>query len=600
MISHKSLTLAAAILLTSCMSRSFQSGGAKGRILESRAPFPGETNGRPVMDAANYEPFTRSNNAFGRDGIESESVQGVFGLSNAEIIDFTNATPNGNRSVFQRVSTPRYAEYFAIGTVDDNKVPWDAAAHAARESSPYVPLRTENERLTVNAQGNLDVSAGTDFMIDLYYDTPDFILLSNGILVRSRNRQDRPGVGRRALLQSKISLPPDGSGLKRVRKRDVRSDNSSSLAAGDLDRRLDESVKSGLNVLDSGTLQDAATKPLLPFVEIYKELSTRNLLPDLDGKQKVLLLNPQAVVFSRRARFHFRLINQEKLVTYASNAGSLIGEIAAAFESSQAPADTKASVKTLAASLASVDSLAQSSLAAARQEFSDATPAELTPLAALNTDAFNRRQAFLAHQVALTRRRLYKEFSAATASLGQAWEIKRRQLEYAGTAGLSLWFTKAAATFGESLVVGGDFMIDTFDSVNAIPYRDYDALTPGQKNMSEPLPKEKVFFASLTSDAQVELTGDVTFEDCLKKAADQPANSDLQKDKKMCEFLLSELGKSQTLATQLRGQEVLQQAERAGLAGRVRWENADSAKGENALRIARDLPAPSPNLPPAP
>lgn len=226
--------------------------------------------------------------------------------------------------------------------------------------------------------------------------------------------------------------------------------------------------------------------------------------------------------------------------------------------------------------------------------------AELTPLLGLNTDSLNRRQAFLAHQVALTRRRLYQEFSAATASLGQAWEVKRRQLEYAGTAALSLWFTKAAATFGETLIVGGDFMIDTFDYVNAIAHRDYDSLTPGQKNMSDPLPQEKVFFASLTSDAQVELSGDVTFEDCLRRAADQPANSELQKDKKMCEFLLSEPSKSQTLVTRLRGQEVLQQAERAGLGNRVRWENAEAAKGENALRIARDLPPPLPNLPPAP
>lgn len=114
-------------------------------------------------------------------------------------MNFTNSVPSGNRSVHQRISTPRYAEYFAISTVDDNKVPWDAPAHAAREASPYVPLRTENERLTVDTQGNLDVSAGTDFMIDMYYDTPDFILLNNGILARSRNRQDRPGVGRRAL-----------------------------------------------------------------------------------------------------------------------------------------------------------------------------------------------------------------------------------------------------------------------------------------------------------------------------------------------------------------------------------------------------------------
>ena len=594
------LSLATCLLLTGCLSRSFESTASKGRILESRAPFPGETNGRPTMDAANYEPFTRSNNAFGRDGIESESVQGIFGLSTTEIMNFTNSTPNGNRTVFQRASTPRYAEYFAIGTLDDNKVPWDAAAHAAREASPYVALRTENERLTVDAQGNLDVSAGTDFMIDMYYDTPDFLLLANGILVRSRNRQDRPGVGRRALLQSKISLPPDGSGLKRVRKRDVRSDNSSSLASDDLDRRLDESVKSGLNVLARGTLQDAATDPLLPFIEIYKELSTRNLLPDLDGKQKVLLLNPQAVVFSRRARFHLRLINQDKLVTYAANANTLIGELSAAFAGSTATESAKAAVSSLASNIGSADFLAQSALTAARQEFGDATVAELVPLTAINRDRLDRRQAFLGHQVALTRRRLYQEFSAATASLGAAWEAKRRQLEFAGTAGLSLWFTKATATFGEDLAIGSDFLIDTFDYVTAIPHRDYDALTPGQKNMSEPLPPEKVFFASLTSDAQVELTSDVTFDECIKKAREQPANQDLQKDKKMCEFLLSELGKSQTLVTSLRGQEVLQLAERAGLGNRVRWENADTAKGENALRIARDLPPPLPNLPPAP
>jgi hypothetical protein len=586
------------LMFTSCLSRSLDSADHRSQFLESRPPFPGETNDRPVMDAANYEPFTQKSNSFGRDGIESEAVQGVFGLSSADIIGFTNSAPGGGRSVYQRVSTPAYAKYFAIGTVVDDKVPWDEAAHAARESSPYVPLRTEDERLTVNAQGILDVSAGTDFMIDTYYDTPDFILLNNGILVRSRNRQDRPGVGRRALLQSKISQAPDGSGLKRVRKRDVRSEGV--VVDNDLDRRLDESVKSGLNVLQRGTLQSAASDPLQPFVEIYKELNTRNLLPTLDGRQKVLLLNPQAVVFSRRARFHFGLTSRDRLVTYAKKGSGLIDEIAAAFEASQAPASAKEKVKALAENLDSANFLAQASLASASRDFSDATVAELETLTSINLDALTRRQAFLGHQVALTRRRLFQEFSGATASLGQAWDVKRRQLEYAGTAGLSLWFRKATATFGESLDDYSDFMIDSFDYVNAISHRDYAALTPGQKNMSEPLPPEKVFFASLTSDAQIELTEDVTFDKCLKNASDQPANQDLQKDKSMCNFLLRELDKSQTLVTQLRGQEVLQMAERAGLKGRVRWQNAEAAKGENALRIARDLPPPMPSLKPTP
>ena len=66
----------------------------------------------------------------------------------------------------------------------------------------------------------------------------------------------------------------------------------------------------------------------------------------------------------------------------------------------------------------------------------------------------------------------------------------------------------------------------------------------------------------------------------------------------MCKFLYGEVVKTQDHLASLRGAEVLKMAERAGLKNTAKWVNGESSKGENILRIARDLPPPLTILPP--
>jgi hypothetical protein len=552
------------------------------------------------MHEDNYARFVAAANQSGRDGIESESVMSVAGLSSPqEVMNLLEARrPGSNRTLFRRVATPTYPTYFAIGTLPRDQVPWTPQAHEAREASPYVALSTSRERLLASTPPAApEFSTGTDFMVDVYYDTPDFTLYNNGMLVRSRNRQDRPGVGRRALLQSKITVGDDPNGMKRVRKRDVRN---SGVTDG-LDTRLHLSVQSGLNVLGRGSLDAARDDALPPFIEIYKILRERQLLPNLDGLNNVLLLNPQAVVFSERARFHFWLTAPRDLQESMDQAPALLDQLVALAASSSAPDGTKAQLREQAERLKNPNTIIELALPAAKTDLSGMDATQLTEalgdLQRTRPSSLTRDQVYMAHRLALAQRQLYKEFSEQVSPwVDENGARLRRQLEHAGTAALSMWFFKAAEAFEQRVSSGFDFIIDTFDDVRAVTYRDYELLTSQQKIMAEPLPRDKVFFAALVSEAQVELTENVTFESCFERAKAQPSNAALQQDKSMCEFLLSQMDKAQKVVSELRGQELLAEAQASGFTTPISWQATSNAKGENVLRIARDLPPPMPTL----
>lgn len=570
--------------LSTCRSRTGDMSG-RSRFLQSRAPYPGETNGRPIITEATFASLNTSSD---RVNVESETVRGLLGLNTGQILSFVDFKESGNtRTAFQRLATPSYAKAFAIGTVQSQYVPWNKRSHEAREKNPYVQLTVESGRLTFDTTKNeLDVSAGTDFNVDMYYDTPDFLLLNNGMIARWRLRQDQPGLGRRSLLQTKINEGINQNGLKQARKADIRGESSNT--AVDLRDRLNLSVQSGTDVLNNGTLDAAKSRPLQAFKDIYTELVKRNLLPDLDGISKVLLLNPQAVVFSKRARIHFNYLPDD---SYYKNANTYLDSIMGAVNANtSAPPQLKAELSELASLLKDPLKIAAVALPLAEQEY----PGVTSGIDAARASEYLMRIRFmdnlyLTHQLFKHRRDLIKSFSQKTEFLGADWEIPRRNLEHSGTQGLSIWFSRASAKFLGSSSFG---FIDTFDFSYGILKSDYDQLTDKQKLMVDPIPPEKILFASLVSEVQTELT-DIWPQRCYENATDE-------RHKSMCKFLISQLDSIQDHISVLRGEEVMKMAERAGLRGVASWKNADASKGENVLRIARDMPPPMPSLPPAP
>ena len=576
-----------------CRTRDPDWRGKGGARLKSRAPYPGETNGRDVMDATTFVN-TRSLGS-DRGGLEAEVVQGILGLSAEQIQNFAGyMEPGSTRPAFKRLAKPSYPRYFTLGSLNLDLVPWTDKAHEAREASPYLLFRIENDRVSYNtAEKKIEISVGTDYMIDTYYDTPDFVLLGNGISARQRIRQDNPGVGRRVLLQTKILEGIDPNGLKRARKRDVRFEMST--IPEDIWNRLDRSVKSGKDYVSS-----SSGIPMPVFAELYSEMSKRNLLPDLDGKSKVLLLNPQAVVFSERARYHMRRTPGSVLrQVYDWTNIQLAAITEAATASTTLDAASKDQIISTAKSLSSKEYIAEQSIADARTEKSDISASQI--LAILNLQGLNDKALIpAAHKVFLKRRQLFQEFSAKSKILGPELDIARRKLEASGSFGLALWFESAVVTYGETLPsTDSDLLIDSFDYVRAVTFDDYKSLTPEQKQMSQPLPMDKVFFASITSDAQIELTGDITFEACIKQA-DSSQDPQILKAKDMCIFLLKQLSLAQVSLMRLRGEEVEKMMKDANLGSDAKWAGAEAAKGENVLRIARDMPAPLPTLPPMP
>ncbi|MCX6117742.1 MAG: hypothetical protein NT027_09385 [Proteobacteria bacterium] len=592
------LTLSIASLLPGCRTRTSASG--RSQILSSRAPQEGETVGRPFMDETTFANMGSNTDFNGRSGIESESVMGASGLTSDGLLAFMNGKNEGrDRTNFQRLATPNYAKAFTIEVVPENNTTWTKKSHDLRESSPYLAFIVEQGRASVKADSKeVDMSAGTDFNIDTYYDTSDFILLGNGVIARSRARQDSPGVGRRFLLQTKINLGVDSTGLKRAKKADTRVDRSD--IPDNMNQLMDLSVKSGKNAMQSGSLDSDRTRLMPAFADVYKELATRNLLPDLDGHKKVLLLHPQAVLFSSRARYHMNLLSSSSIDQLLLKPGaSIIKEIVDAATASTTLSDTdKTTIATLGNTLLSTTELAKKILPEIQKIDSAVTEEQIATW--LNGPPKNcpKAQFEVCKVLFETVRKETRSFTRSASVLGDEWDVRRRKVEASATARMQLWFSNILSEFG----FGGsgsftNVLIDTFDFSVGVTFDDYNKLTNDEKIMKTPIPKEKIFFSSLVSEVQVELASN-DFESCIENADKNPADQALQQRKTICQFVKKVFNESQDLLAKLRGEEVSKLFKDSKLYGDFKWANAEASKGENLLRIARDMPAPLPVLPP--
>jgi hypothetical protein len=575
------------LLFISC-GKTMTGTGSLSRTLESRPPMAGETNGRPVITEDTFKSNFAS--TYSRSNTEMESVSGLSGLSFEQVLDFADFKGGNSRTAFQRLATPSYARAFSIGVVDEDKVPWNRRSHAIREGTPYFLLSVESGRISFNEERReIDISAGTDFNVDMYYDTPDFLLLNNGMIARWRLRQDQPGQSRRALIQTKISEGIDSNGLKKARKSDVRYDGANTSET--FRNNLHLSVQSGTNIArHSGDLELAKKEPLAEFRIIYTELLKRKLLPDLDGMKNVLLLNPQAVIFSKRARIHFDARNVRSDVGLEGKLTEILNAVNASIAADN---PIKDELNKLAGKITDTASLLAEALPAAEVEFPGSTAGfdvqKLAQEMSANIHFVTTTSPYVGHSFFKRKRELIQEFSRKSAVLGATFDTSRRKLENAASQELARWLQLSMQDFFGS---GRFSLIDTFDLSYGVLKSDFDQFTENQKLMIDQIPRDKIIFASLVSEVQIEL-GEVRPEVCFEKAQDENG-------KKMCSFILAQLNAMQKHISQLRGEEVLEMAERAGLSGRVKWESAEASKGENILRIARNMPAPLPILAPLP
>ena len=265
-----------------------------------------------------------------------------------------------SRDGFRKVDEPRLMEAFNYGLSPD-EMRWDGAAHGAREGYPFVQLTIESDRYALEGESwvtpdGTDVtvyrdlerrlSVGTDLMTDVYYDTRDYLGLTNDTSVRGRVRWDRVGCVARLLVAAKFGsgVVDPISGIKELYKVDVRTDYG---RASDIDETcsqvnqeraradmaaLDADVRRGMvswwqggnyiippmrdayNALTNPNGLDMTLDPQPSAAErgsLLGDVTVRNPddLMDSATFAEALPLEPAAHVHSVRARFHFNEAN---------------------------------------------------------------------------------------------------------------------------------------------------------------------------------------------------------------------------------------------------------------------------------------------------
>lgn len=275
--------------------------------------FASHVKDRCVIDLSKREYIDSSylNNAppnawSGRSAPEIEATRTLTGITGRKLNEILNGEDDRGRTGFQRIRRAKVMQAFSFGFPID-EIPWDSDAHELRESLPYTAYSIEPDRFEIDEEdGERELSLGTDYMFDRYYDTPNYTLLNEGMQLRGRIRWDNDTTVRRLLVAAKFDSDIDDNGLKSALKIDQR------VEGGQYKDVLDNDIRGGKARWSNGAFNSV--------YEIYKRLDDRKVLPNIGGKEGVLLLDPQAYIRSARSRYHLNETTSRALVSIQKNA----------------------------------------------------------------------------------------------------------------------------------------------------------------------------------------------------------------------------------------------------------------------------------------
>lgn len=258
-----------------------------------------DLDSRPYMDATTFAGSTGG--GWSRDNTELEATFAIDGITGQQLRDILVSTDSRDRTIFSRLRRGKLMEAFTASYAID-EMPWDSDSHNAREALPYVPLTIERGRYEPDDDGARELNLGTDINDDIYYDTDEYVLLGEEIVVRGRVRHDSATEIRRLLIAAKFGTVIGEDGIKRTGKVDVRTDSPDRFVG-----TFDEDVRRGrVNWAGSDT-------PVEPLRAVYEYLDERGLLPDISGRENVLLLEPMVHLRSTRSRYHLDVASQSSV-----------------------------------------------------------------------------------------------------------------------------------------------------------------------------------------------------------------------------------------------------------------------------------------------
>ena len=262
-----------------------------------------DLSSRPFIDSTT---FTGSGGGFPRDNVELEATYTVTGIPSRQLRDILLKKDSRDRTAFSRMRKNRLMEAYTYG-YPISEMPWDSKSHKNREKMPYIYFTIESGRFEQDdPTGPREISLGTDINDDTYLDTQHFDVTHAGMSMRGRARWDTVTSIRRILIAAKSAVEVDGQGIKRAAKIDVRRDSPST-----------SQVASTVDDIRSGSA--SWNRQLPPVKTVYDSLDELGLLPDIEGRKKVLLLDPMAHLRSTRSRFHFNEATIRSLVALQKN-----------------------------------------------------------------------------------------------------------------------------------------------------------------------------------------------------------------------------------------------------------------------------------------
>lgn len=252
-----------------------------------------------------------------RDGVEFEATFRVAGVSGSELRSVLTSTNARGRTVFQKLRKNDVAEALTYGFSPD-EVPWNGTSKDIREELPYVALTVEWDRFVPDEDdgGPRELSLGTDINDDTYFDTKDYSLLDQALVLRGRIRWDNETTVRRLLIGAKDGSQVDENGIKQAAKVDVRVDRP----AASFIESIEHDVMRGMVGWQGN---DA---PINAVEVVYNKLFDEGALPDIGGEENVLVLDPKANLRSLRSRYHFNEAGRNHLTTFYSTGENAIQE----------------------------------------------------------------------------------------------------------------------------------------------------------------------------------------------------------------------------------------------------------------------------------
>jgi hypothetical protein len=99
-------------------------------------------------------------------------------------------------------------------------------------------------------------------------------------------------------------------------------------------------------------------------------------------------------------------------------------------------------------------------------------------------------------------------------------DILHRQVEASGTAAQSMWFDEARKAYASASRQTWNFLIDTYDFIQCVSPKNWEKLTPEQKDGRAPIPAEYVYHADISADVQIELGYEKDYMTAIKNAKD--------------------------------------------------------------------------------